>query len=135
MKEKKSTDWKKICDQRHLTVESHTIVLYFSQLSKTLEKGPKIHGPLVFWLRLCFFSRHLKEEENIMSYSPMNDAVLAGVPRLLDDLQKLLETHDHADILFLVGREETAFYAHRLLLNARYVIVMVYLSLISNINT
>lgn len=49
----------------------------------------------------------------------MNDAVLAGVPRLLDDLQKLLETHDHADILFLVGREETAFYAHRLLLNAR----------------
>lgn len=55
-----------------------------------------------------------------MSYPPMNDAVLAGVPRLLDDLQKLLETHDHADILFLVGREETAFYAHRLLLNARY---------------
>jgi len=49
----------------------------------------------------------------------MNDAVLAGVPRLLDDLQKLLETHDHADILFLVGREETAFYAHRLLLNIR----------------
>ena len=55
-----------------------------------------------------------------MSDSPMNDAVLAGVPRLLDDLQKLLETHDHADILFLVGREETAFYAHRLLLNIRY---------------
>lgn len=55
-----------------------------------------------------------------MSYPPMNDAVLAGVPRLLDDLQKLLETHDHADILFLVGREETAFYAHRLLLNTRY---------------
>ena len=55
-----------------------------------------------------------------MSDSPMNDAVLAGVPRLLDDLQKLLETHDHADILFLVGREETPFYAHRLLLNIRY---------------
>jgi len=54
-----------------------------------------------------------------MSDSPMNDAILAGVPRLLDDLQKLLETHDHADILFLVGREETPFYAHRLLLNIR----------------
>lgn len=50
----------------------------------------------------------------------MNDAVLAGVPRLLDDLTRLLETHDHADILFLVGREEAAFYAHRLILNARY---------------
>jgi hypothetical protein len=55
MKEKKSTDWKKIYDQRRLTVESHTIGLYFSQLSKTLEKGPKSHGPLVFWLRVCFF--------------------------------------------------------------------------------
>lgn len=54
-----------------------------------------------------------------MSGAAMNDAVLAGVPRLLDDLMKLLETHDHADILFLVGREETAFYAHRLVLNAR----------------
>lgn len=54
-----------------------------------------------------------------MSDSPVNDAVLAGVPRLLDDLQKLLETHDHADILFLVGRDETPFYAHRLLLNIR----------------
>ena len=50
---------------------------------------------------------------------PMNDAILAGVPRLLDDLSGLLETHENADILFLVGREETAFYAHRLLLNAR----------------
>ena len=54
------------------------------------------------------------------SYSPVNDVALAGVPRLLDDLHKLMETHDHADILFLVGREETAFYAHRLLLNIRY---------------
>lgn len=65
----------------------------------------------------------------------MNDAVLAGVPRLLDDLQKLLETHDHADILFLVGREEIAFYAHRLLLNARYESVMMHLSFLQNINT
>ena len=54
-----------------------------------------------------------------MSQPLINDAVLAGVPRLLDDFQKLLETHDHADILFLVGREEATFYAHRLILNAR----------------
>ena len=68
----------------------------------------------------------------------MNDAVLAGVPRLLDDLQKLLETHDHADILFLVGREETAFYAHRLLLNARYEICRMWWCMchwVININT
>jgi len=57
----------------------------------------------------------------------MNDAVLAGVPRLLQDLQTLLDTHDHADILFLLGREETAFYAHRLLLNVRYVMIAVLL--------
>ena len=50
-----------------------------------------------------------------------NDAILAGVPRLLNDLQSLLDAHDHADILFLVGREETTFYAHRFFLNTRYV--------------
>ena len=44
-----------------------------------------------------------------MSDSPMNDAVLAGVPRLLDDLQKLLETHDHADILFWLAGKKLLF--------------------------
>ena len=129
MKEKKSTDWKtEISDPRHLASESWTTVFFNCQ--NRLKRAQDSWAACVLVER--FFSRHpkLKEEGN-MSYSPMNDAVLAGVPRLLDDLQKLLETHDHADILFLVGREETAFYAHRLLLNSRYAIEMIYLSLVS----
>lgn len=47
------------------------------------------------------------------------DKSLAGVPRLLDDLQRLADDHDSADIVFLVGREELPVYAHRLILMIR----------------
>ena len=47
------------------------------------------------------------------------DKNLAGVPQLLEDLQRLLEDHESADILFLVGREEAPVYAHRIILMAR----------------
>lgn len=47
------------------------------------------------------------------------DKSLAGVPRLLDDLQRLADDHDSADIVFLVGREDVPVYAHRLVLMAR----------------
>jgi hypothetical protein len=47
------------------------------------------------------------------------DKYLAGVPQLLEDLQRLSEDTDSADILFLVGREEAAVYAHRVILMAR----------------
>ena len=40
------------------------------------------------------------------------DKNLAGVPQLLED-------HESADILFLVGREEVPVYAHRIILIAR----------------
>ncbi|KAH1008247.1 hypothetical protein HUJ05_008816 [Dendroctonus ponderosae] len=47
------------------------------------------------------------------------DKALAGVPRLLDDLQRLSEDTDSADIVFLLGREEERIYAHRIILMAR----------------
>lgn len=47
------------------------------------------------------------------------DKSLAGLPQLLDDLQRLSEDQDSADIVFLLGREEERVYAHRILLIAR----------------
>ncbi|GAB6028325.1 hypothetical protein CHUAL_002498 [Chamberlinius hualienensis] len=47
------------------------------------------------------------------------DKSLTGVPKLLDDLQRLADDHDSADIVFLLGREEIPVYAHRLILMAR----------------
>ncbi|KAH7986951.1 hypothetical protein HPB49_025982 [Dermacentor silvarum] len=47
------------------------------------------------------------------------DKSLAGVARLLDDLHRLMEDRDSADVVFLVGREEAPVYAHCLILRAR----------------
>nr|CAI5821948.1 unnamed protein product [Callosobruchus analis] len=47
------------------------------------------------------------------------DKALAGVPRLLDDLQRLSEDHDSADIVFILGPQEERVYAHRVILMAR----------------
>ncbi|CAH1399657.1 unnamed protein product [Nezara viridula] len=47
------------------------------------------------------------------------DKGLSGVPQLLEDLQRLSEDKDSADIVFLVGREEVPVYAHRLILMTR----------------
>ncbi|KAK1126769.1 hypothetical protein K0M31_004392 [Melipona bicolor] len=46
------------------------------------------------------------------------EAGLAGVPRLLEDLARLSEDKDTADIVFLLGRDETPIYAHRIILQA-----------------
>lgn len=48
-----------------------------------------------------------------------SDKILAGLPQLLDDFQKLLEDQESADVVFLLGREEERIYAHRLILMAR----------------
>lgn len=45
--------------------------------------------------------------------------VLAGVPSLLDDLHKLVDDQETADVIFLLGREEEKIFAHRLILMAR----------------
>lgn len=50
------------------------------------------------------------------------EAGLAGVPRLLEDLARLSEDKESADIVFLLGRDETPVYAHRIILQARLVI-------------
>lgn len=47
------------------------------------------------------------------------EAGLAGVPRLLEDLARLSEDKESADIVFLLGRDETPVYAHRIILQAR----------------
>lgn len=49
------------------------------------------------------------------------DKALAGVPRLLDDLQRLLEDTDSADIVFILGRDEDRMFAHRVIMLARYI--------------
>ncbi|CAB3374369.1 Hypothetical predicted protein [Cloeon dipterum] len=48
-----------------------------------------------------------------------SDKTLSGVSGLLEDLRRLLEDKDSADIVFLLGRDESPVYAHRLLLAAR----------------
>ena len=48
-----------------------------------------------------------------------SDKSLVGVSRLLDDLQRLLDDKDSADIIFIVGREEVQVSAHKLILKAR----------------
>lgn len=50
---------------------------------------------------------------------PTTAANLSGVPRLLEDMSRLLEDKDSADLVFLVGREESPIYAHRIILQAR----------------
>lgn len=55
---------------------------------------------------------------------------LAGVPRLLEDLARLSEDKDSADILFLLGREETPVYGHRIILQVRSVLYIFFFSFI-----
>lgn len=47
------------------------------------------------------------------------DKNTAGVPQLLDDLQKLLEDQESCDVVFLLGRDEERVYAHKIILTAR----------------
>ncbi|XP_054168086.1 uncharacterized protein LOC128965417 [Oppia nitens] len=44
---------------------------------------------------------------------------LSGVPRLIEDLHKLSEDRETTDLLFLVAREETPLYGHKILFRAR----------------
>lgn len=47
------------------------------------------------------------------------DLNFSNIHILLDDLQKLSEDQDSADIVFVLGREEERIYAHRIILMAR----------------
>ncbi|XP_061393009.1 uncharacterized protein LOC133328457 [Musca vetustissima] len=44
---------------------------------------------------------------------------MAGLPQLIDDLQRLSEDQDSADVVFICGREEERIYAHRIIMMAR----------------
>lgn len=48
------------------------------------------------------------------------DKTLAGVPKLLDDLQKVITAKEMADLIFLIGTEQVQFYSHSLIVWARY---------------
>jgi hypothetical protein len=48
-----------------------------------------------------------------------SDKTVSGVTGLLDDLRRLLEDKESADIVFLLGRDESPVYAHRVILAAR----------------
>ncbi|XP_076064156.1 uncharacterized protein LOC143038603 isoform X2 [Oratosquilla oratoria] len=48
-----------------------------------------------------------------------SDKSLVGVSRLLEDLHRLSEDKESADIIFVVGREETHIPAHKLILKSR----------------
>lgn len=50
---------------------------------------------------------------------PIFDKALAGLPQLLEDLEKLSEDHDSCDVVFLLGREEDRVYGHKIILMAR----------------
>ena len=43
----------------------------------------------------------------------------AGVAKLLDDLTRLVDDADSADLMFIVGREEAKYTAHKLILKIR----------------
>ena len=43
-----------------------------------------------------------------------------GVTKLLDDLTRLLDDSDSADIIFIIGREEAKLTAHKLILKLRW---------------
>lgn len=51
------------------------------------------------------------------------DKTHVGLSKLLDDLLKLSDDSDSADIVFIVGREreEERVYAHKIIFMARYV--------------
>lgn len=44
---------------------------------------------------------------------------VAGLPQLIDDLQRLSEDQDSSDVVFICGREEERIYAHRIIMMTR----------------
>ena len=50
---------------------------------------------------------------------------LDNLRRLIEDLQNLVDNRDTADLVFIVGHTETPVYAHRCILNVRWVIYCV----------
>lgn len=49
------------------------------------------------------------------------DKVLSGLQHLAHDLQRLMEDHDSADMVFVLDREEQRVPAHKIILMARFV--------------
>lgn len=69
---------------------------------------------------------HQGTSEAILRATPLNTGIdlggsggQLGLGQLIDDLQRLMEDHETADIVFLLGASEMAVYAHRIILRAR----------------
>lgn len=64
-----------------------------------------------YWIKITMSSR--------FPLTSLCEKTAAGVPQLLEDLQKLLEDQDSCDIVFILGRDEERVYAHKIILMAR----------------
>lgn len=53
-----------------------------------------------------------------------DNQTMAGLPQLIEDLQRLSEDQDSADVVFVCGREEERIYAHRIILMTRFVLLL-----------
>jgi len=51
-------------------------------------------------------------------YKTYSSQLIMSLPQLIEDLQRLSEDQDSADVVFICGRDER-IYAHRLMLMAR----------------
>lgn len=87
--------------------------IYFPSIS--------IDNSIFLKLRLKMGTRAVGVGASTSTSGVLGEAGLAGVPRLLEDLARLSEDKDTADIVFLLGRDETPVYGHRIILQARSV--------------
>ena len=78
-----------------------------------------VHIPVRENLVLVGCGDALRVSQTNMDSFQARDKTWLGVEALLRDLLNLIDDRDSADVLFLVGQDEVAVYAHRLMLVAR----------------
>ena len=78
-----------------------------------------VHIPVRENLVLVGCGNALRVLQTNMDSFQARDKKWLGVETLLRDLLNLIDDRDSADVLFLVGQDEVAVYAHRLMLVAR----------------
>ena len=70
-------------------------------------------------MRAVDIYKYHKSNASFFSYKGGPDQTYAGVGKLLEDMARLLEDQDGADLVFLVGREEVKYTAHKLMMKFR----------------
>jgi len=112
----------------HFNSNGHS---YRSQLHKHQHYSPSEHlNQLVYFhnqpqLPINDPHEHLQKDQRTGQTSTIITRVespvekMSGVAGLLNDLQRVLEDHEWADVVFVMGSDEVPVYAHRVLLRAR----------------